>query len=43
LLVGPFTDQKIAKKWESDFKKAGGDGFMWKSENGVVVTALKGK
>jgi hypothetical protein len=43
LLVGPFTDQKIAKKWETDFKKAGGDGFMWKSENGVVVTALKGK
>lgn len=43
LLVGPFTDQKIAKKWEADFKKAGGDGFMWKSENGVVVTALKGK
>ncbi|MBL0923696.1 MAG: SPOR domain-containing protein [Sphingomonadaceae bacterium] len=43
LLVGPFADQKAAKKWESDFKKAGGDGFMWKSENGVVVTALKSK
>jgi hypothetical protein len=43
LLVGPFTDQKAAKKWESDFRKAGGDGFMWKSENGVVVTALAGK
>jgi len=43
LLVGPFADQKLAKKWEADFKKAGGDGFMWKSENGVVVTALKGK
>ena len=43
LLVGPFADQKLAKKWETDFKKAGGDGFMWKSENGVVVTALKGK
>jgi hypothetical protein len=34
---------KIAKKWEGDFKKAGGNGFMWKSENGVVVTALKSK
>lgn len=43
LLVGPFADMKTAKKWESDFKKAGGDGFMWKSENGVVVTALKSK
>jgi Flp pilus assembly protein TadD len=43
LLVGPFADQKAAKKWEGDFKKAGGDGFMWKSENGVVVTALKSK
>jgi Flp pilus assembly protein TadD len=43
LLVGPFSDQKAAKKWEGDFKKAGGDGFMWKSENGVVVTALKSK
>ncbi|HEV7234028.1 MAG TPA: hypothetical protein VGN36_07255 [Sphingorhabdus sp.] len=43
LLVGPFADQKAAKKWESDFRKAGGDGFMWKSENGVAVTPLKGK
>lgn len=43
LLVGPFADMKSAKKWEGDFKKAGGDGFMWKSENGVVVTALKSK
>ena len=43
LLVGPFADLKAAKKWESDFKKAGGNGFMWKSENGVAVTALKSK
>lgn len=43
LLVGPFVDQKTAKKWEADFKKAGGDGFMWKSENGLAVTALKSK
>ncbi len=43
LLVGPFADQKAAKKWEGDFRKAGGDGFMWKSENGVAVTALKSK
>lgn len=43
LLVGPFADQTAAKKWEGDFRKAGGDGFMWKSENGVVVTTLKSK
>ena len=43
LLVGPFADMKLAKKWEADFKKSGGDAFMWKSENGVVVTALKDK
>lgn len=43
LLVGPFADIKAAKKWEGDFKKAGGDGFMWKSENGVPVNAIKGK
>ena len=43
LLVGPFADLKAAKKWEGDFKKAGGNGFMWKSENGVGVTALKSK
>jgi hypothetical protein len=43
LLVGPFPDAKAAKKWEGDFKKAGGDAFMWKSEIGVVVNALKVK
>ena len=43
LLVGPFPDAKAAKKWEGDFKKAGGDAFMWKSEIGVPVDALKVK
>ncbi len=43
LLVGPFPDAKAAKKWEGDFKKAGGDAFMWRSEIGVVVNALKVK
>jgi hypothetical protein len=43
LLVGPFPDAKAAKKWEGDFKKAGGDAFMWKSEIGIVVNALKVK
>lgn len=43
LLVGPFPDAKAAKKWEGDFKKAGGDAFVWKSEIGVPVNALKVK
>jgi hypothetical protein len=43
LLVGPFADLKTSKKWEADFRKAGGSGFAWKSENGVVVNALRGK
>ena len=43
LLVGPFADAKAAKKWEGDFKKAGGDAFIWKSEIGVPVNALKVK
>lgn len=43
LLVGPFADMKAAKKWEGDFKKVGGGGFMWKSEVGVPVIALKAK
>lgn len=43
LLVGPFPDVKAAKKWEGEFKKAGGDAFMWRSEIGVPVNALKVK
>jgi Flp pilus assembly protein TadD len=43
LLVGPFADQKAAKKWEGEYKKAGGDAFMWKSEIGEVVNPLKTK
>ncbi len=43
LLVGPFTDMKSAKKWEGDFRKGGGDGFVWQSSAGVEVDPLKGK
>lgn len=43
LLVGPFPDMKAAKKWEGEYKKAGGDSFMWKSEIGVAVNPLKTK
>ena len=43
LLVGPFPDLKAAKKWEGDYKNAGGDAFMWKSQVGEVVNPLKTK
>ena len=43
LLVGPFADQKAAKTWEGDYKKGGGDAFMWKSEIGEAVSPLKTK
>ncbi len=43
LLVGPFPDTKAAKKWEADFRKDGGSGFVWNSENGTVVKKLGAK
>lgn len=43
LLVGPFADAKAAKKWEADYRKAGGNGFVWNSENGTVVKKLGAK
>ncbi len=43
LLVGPFADMKTAKKWEADFRKGGGNGFVWSSEKGVIVDKLKSK
>lgn len=43
LVIGPFGEMKDAKKWEADFRKAGGDGFVWRSEKGVEVTPLKAK
>lgn len=40
LLVGPFADNKAAKKWEAEFKKEFGDAFVWQSANGTVVEKL---
>ena len=42
LLVGPFGDLKDAKKWESDFRKEGGNGFVWQSDDGTVVDKVAG-
>lgn len=43
LLVGPFADSKSAKKWEADFRKEGGSGFVWQSETGTAVKKLGAK
>jgi Flp pilus assembly protein TadD len=43
LVVGPFDDLKSAKKWESEFRKAGGNGFAWVSDKGQDVQRLKSK
>lgn len=40
LLVGPFDSLKEARQWEADFRKAGGDGFVWQSAEGVAVTQI---
>lgn len=41
LLVGPFKDRKTAQDWLSDYKKAGGDGFLFNSEAGQSVDPVK--
>jgi SPOR domain len=43
LVVGPFDDLKSAKKWEAEFRKAGGNGFSWSSEKGTEVQRLRSK
>jgi len=41
LLVGPFKDRKAAQDWLADYKKAGGDGFLFNSEAGQEVDPVK--
>lgn len=41
LLVGPFKDRKAAQDWLADYKKAGGDGFLFNSEAGQQVDPVK--
>lgn len=43
LLVGPFADLKAAKKWEADFRKGGGEGFVWQSDKTAQIDKLKVK
>ena len=40
LVVGPFSEIKIAKNFEFDFKKMGNDGFVWMSADGIEVNKL---
>ncbi|APG62965.1 hypothetical protein LPB140_09380 [Sphingorhabdus lutea] len=41
LVVGPFDNAADAKKWDAEYRKAGGDSFVWMSEDGVVVDPIK--
>lgn len=41
LLVGPFPNKKGADAWLADYKKAGGDGFLFNSEAGQEVDPVK--
>lgn len=41
LLVGPFKDRKAAQAWLSDYKKAGGDAFLYSSDAGETVDPVK--
>ncbi len=41
LVIGPFENLTTAKKWEAEFRKSGGGGFVWQSGDGTQVTALK--
>ncbi|MCW0199633.1 SPOR domain-containing protein [Sphingopyxis sp.] len=41
LLVGPFKDRATAQDWLGDYKKAGGDGFLFNSDAGQSVDPVK--
>lgn len=40
LVVGPFRNQAAARAWESAYRRAGGDAFIWTSEAGEEVTPV---
>lgn len=37
LVVGPFDDLSSAKTFESEYRKGGSDGFVWRSGDGTIV------
>ncbi len=40
LVAGPFANAAAANKWLTDYKAAGGDGFVWRSGAGEVAEPL---
>lgn len=40
LVVGPFRNQAAARAWESAYRRAGGDAFIWNSDAGEEVTPV---
>jgi hypothetical protein len=40
LLVGPFRNAAAARAWDSAYRAAGGQSFVWNSEAGEEVTPL---
>lgn len=40
MVIGPFTDLSSAKKFDSAFRKNGGDSFAWVSAKGTKVNKL---
>ena len=38
-----FANAQAAKKWDTDYRKAGGSSFVWNSENGTVIKKLGAK
>ena len=43
LLVGPFRNAAAARDWDRAYRAAGGDGFVWNSDAGEVVTPIGGR
>lgn len=43
LVIGPFKDMGEAKAFDTAYRKAGGNGFVWQSAEGTLLEPLDGK
>src|SRR3546814_9743077 len=43
MVIGPFASESVAKSFYGDWKKAGGDGYVWHSTDGLEVEKLTEK
>src|SRR3546814_4075935 len=43
MVIGPFASESAAKSFYGDWKKAGGDGYVWHSTEGLEVEKLTEK